>query len=170
MRYRHSWSANKCALLPTPGTPRHYSDVIMSPMASQITRLTVVYSSVYSGADQRKHQSSASLAFVRGIHRWPVNSPYKGPVRRKMFPFDDVIMSHALARCSGSFHTKIYRTQRPRMNSMKTFLIANKCYSNRFITDSTTRYGKDCIDPLMVSIAAFLFLPWWMPDCIGSTE
>ena len=44
------------------------------------------------GADQRKHQSSASLALVRGIHRWPVNSPHKGPVTRKMFPFDDVIM------------------------------------------------------------------------------
>ena len=47
---------------------------------------------IYSGADQRKHQSSASLAFVRGIHRWPVNSPHKWPVTRKMFPFDDVIM------------------------------------------------------------------------------
>ena len=47
---------------------------------------------VYSGADQRKHQSSASLAFVRGIHRWAVNSPHKWPVTRKMFPFDDVIM------------------------------------------------------------------------------
>ena len=45
------------------------------------------------GADQRKHQSSASLAFVRGIHRWPVNSQHKGPVTRKMFPYDDVIMS-----------------------------------------------------------------------------
>ena len=41
-----------------------------------------------------KHQSSASLAFVLGIHRWPVNSPHKGPVTRKMFPFDDVIMPH----------------------------------------------------------------------------
>ena len=64
----------------------------MTTMASQITSLTVVYSIVYSGADQRKHQSSASLAFVRGIHRWPVNSPHKGPVTRKMFPFADVIM------------------------------------------------------------------------------
>ena len=64
----------------------------MSPMASQITSLTIVYSTVYSGTDQRKHQSSASLAFVRGIHRFPVNSPHKGPVLRKMFPFDDVIM------------------------------------------------------------------------------
>ena len=70
----------------------HYSDVIMSIMASQITNPTIVYSTVYSGADQRKHQSSASLAVVRGIHRWPVNSPHKGPVTRKTFPFDDVIM------------------------------------------------------------------------------
>ena len=52
-----------------------YSDIIVGPMASQITSLTIVYSTVYSGADHRKHQSSASLAFVRGIHRWPVNSP-----------------------------------------------------------------------------------------------
>ena len=47
----------------------------------------------YSDADQRKHQSSASLAFVWGIHRGSVNSPHKWPVARKMFPFDDVIMS-----------------------------------------------------------------------------
>ena len=47
---------------------------------------------VYSGSDQIKHQSSASLAYVRGIHRWPVNSQHKGPVTRKMFPIDDVIM------------------------------------------------------------------------------
>ena len=70
----------------------HYNDVIMTTMASQITSLTVVYSTVYSDADQRKHQSSASLAFVWGIHRGQVNSPRKGPVTRKMFPFDDVIM------------------------------------------------------------------------------
>ena len=42
--------------------------------------------------DQRKHQSSASLAFVRGIHRWPVNSPHKWPVTRKMLPYDDINM------------------------------------------------------------------------------
>ena len=71
----------------------HYNDVIIGTMASQITRVMIVYSSVYSGADQRKHQRSASLAFVRGIHRGPVNSPHKWPVTRKMFPFDDVIMS-----------------------------------------------------------------------------
>ena len=69
----------------------HWSDVIMGAMASQITSLTIVYSTVYSCADQRKHQN-ASLAFLRGIHQWPVNSPHKEPVTWKMFPFDDVIM------------------------------------------------------------------------------
>ena len=69
----------------------------MGAMASQITSLIIVYSTVYSGTDQRNHQSPASLAFVSGIHRWPVNSPHKWPVKRKMFPFDDVIMlSHKM--------------------------------------------------------------------------
>ena len=65
----------------------------MGTIASQITSLTIVYLTVNSGIDQRKHQSSASLAFVWGIHRGPVNSPHKWPVTRKMFPFDDVIMN-----------------------------------------------------------------------------
>ena len=67
----------------------HYSDVIMGVMASQMTSLTSVYSTVYSGADQRKHQSSASLAFVRG----PVTGEFPAQMAsnsRKMFPFDDV--------------------------------------------------------------------------------
>ena len=77
-----------------PRTPyvSHYGDVIMGTMVSQITSLTIVYSTVYSDADQRKHQSSASLALMRGLHRRPVYSPHKWPVTRKMFPFDDVIM------------------------------------------------------------------------------
>ena len=70
----------------------HYNDVIMSVMASQITGVSIVLSTVCPGADQRRHQSSASLDFVRGIHRWPMDSPHKGPVTRKMSPFDDVIM------------------------------------------------------------------------------
>ena len=70
------------------GPSQRCSDVI-------ITSLTIVYSSVYSGADQRKHQSSASLAFVREIHWRPVIYPHKGPVTRKMFPFDAVIMAPA---------------------------------------------------------------------------
>ena len=64
----------------------------MGTIASQITSLASDYSTVYSGADQRKHQSSASLAFMWGIHPGPVNFPHKWPVTRKMFPFDDVIM------------------------------------------------------------------------------
>ena len=56
------------------------------------TSSMIVCANVYSGADHRKHQSSSSMAFVREFHRWPVKSPHKGPVTRKMFPFDDVIM------------------------------------------------------------------------------
>ena len=70
----------------------HYSSVIMSTIASQITSLAIRYWTIYSGADQREHQSSSSLAFVWGIHRWPVNYPHKWPVTRKIFPFDDVII------------------------------------------------------------------------------
>ena len=79
-------------MMGTDHNDNHYNDVIMSAMASLITSFTIVYSTVYSGADQRKHLGSASLAFVRGIHQWLVNSPHKRPVTRKMFPFDDVIM------------------------------------------------------------------------------
>ena len=86
---------------------KHYNDVITIAMASQITSLTIVYSTVYSSADQRKHQSCASLAFVWGIHRWPVSSPHKGPVTRKMFPFDDVIMSFHILRLD---LTRLYKT------------------------------------------------------------
>ena len=60
-------------------------------MTSQVTSESVVYSTVYI-ADQRKHISPESLVFVRGIHWSPMNSPDKGPVTRKMFPFDDVII------------------------------------------------------------------------------
>ena len=82
---RHDDSTNVMTIL-------HYNAVIMGAMSSQITSLVIVYSTVYSDADQRKQQSSASLAFVRGIRRWPANSSHKWPVTRKMFPFDDVIM------------------------------------------------------------------------------
>ena len=63
----------------------HYADVIMTKMTSQITSLTVVYSTVYSDADQIKHQSSASLAFVWGIHRDRWIPRTKGQLRGKCF-------------------------------------------------------------------------------------
>ena len=76
-----TWRHNK------PGQQRqiHYDDVIMTTMASQITSLTVVYSTVYSDADQRKHQSSESLAFVWGIHRDRWIPRTKGQLRGKFF-------------------------------------------------------------------------------------
>ena len=70
----------------------HYNDVVMGAMASQIISITIVYSTVYSRHRSRKNQSSAALAFVRGIHRGPVNFPHKRPVTRKISSFDDVIM------------------------------------------------------------------------------
>ena len=72
----------------------------MSAMAFQITGVSIVCSTVGLGADQRKHHSSASLSFVQGIHRWPVNSPHKRPVTRKMFPFDDAIMEFHSSRAT----------------------------------------------------------------------
>ena len=75
---------------------KHCSDIIMSTIASHITGVLIVYSTFVMvqiiHADQRKHQSSASLGFVKGIHRCPVNSPHKGPVTRKLFPSEDVII------------------------------------------------------------------------------
>ena len=70
----------------------HYSDVMMSAMASQITGVSIVCPTVCSGGDQRKHRSSACLSFVSGINRWPMDFPHKWPVTRKMLPFDGIIM------------------------------------------------------------------------------
>ena len=84
------WNTTKCNFNHAGNV--YNSDVIMSAMASQITGVLIVCLNVCSVTDQRKHQSSMSLAFVGGIHRWPMNSTHKGPVTRKMFPFDDVTM------------------------------------------------------------------------------
>ena len=102
--YLTTWEGTRIIARVTGWHRYHYSDVIMSARAYHITSLTIVYSTVYSGADQRKHQSSASLIFVRGIHRWPVNSPHKGPVTQKMFPFDDVILATCIIRFRYPFH------------------------------------------------------------------
>ena len=100
--YLISASTDTCSL--------HYDDVIMDAIVSQITSLTSVYSDVKLGAHQIKYQSSASLAFVRGIHRRPMNSPHKWPVTRKIFPSDDVIMSFAAfltCRISALWNTRM---------------------------------------------------------------
>ena len=87
-------TGNKLCMYPmiTNTLRQHYNEGIMGAISSQITSLTIVYTIIYSEPDQRKHQSFASLAFVWGIHRGPVNSPHKWPVTREVFPFDDVIM------------------------------------------------------------------------------
>ena len=76
------WRHNECN-----DVSNHHSMIVYSNVYS-----TIVYSTVYLDVHQRKHQSSALLAFVRGIHRWHVNSPYKRSVKWKMFSFDDVII------------------------------------------------------------------------------
>ena len=80
-----------------------HSDVIVGAMAAQITSLTIIYSTVYSGVDQRKHQSSASLAFVRWIHQSPVNFPHKWLVTRKMFVFGEISLESHVSK--SSWHT-----------------------------------------------------------------
>ena len=119
---------------------RRYSDVIMGVMTSQITSLTSVYSTVYSGTDQRKHQSSASLAFVRGIHRWPVNSPHKGPVTRKLFPFDDVIMGNDIGTndCMNSLRKFLWVTWMVAIRIIRSGRRPNKyCFTRHLLSEYT---------------------------------
>ena len=122
------WPPDTVSLIDGP----HYNDVTMGSMTSQITSITIVYSAVY----QRKHQSSASLAFVRGIHRGPVNSPHKWPVTRKMFPFDDVIkllvclvstlwIRYKIKRWRYIFVERIWRVSNLIQNKTDCFNVAN---------------------------------------------
>ena len=133
----------------------HYSDVIKSRMASQITSLTIVYSAVYSGTDQIKHQSSASPAFVRGINRWPLNSPHKAPVT-PMFPSDDVIMilklfhkwifKLLLKSCKNLFGCDFYPTDK----------ISRKCHT------SQAKFWPLLIIVLLRKCNVILFLKIWI--------
>ena len=108
----------------------------MDAIASQITSLASVYSTVQLGADQRKHQSSASLAFVWGIHRGPVNSPHKWPVTRKMFPFDDVIMQVPVQRYDTLQWSYTKTNFPPNLNH-------DGPYTRRIM--SSTRHARECV-------------------------
>ena len=112
----------------------HYGDVIMSVMASQITSVTIVHWTVCSEADQQKRLSSASLVFVRGIHRWPVNSSHTEPVTRKMFPFDDVIME--------VLHLVLSAKWRPFCSSLNvsTEHQTHLCYFQQLVLEGGTLY------------------------------
>ena len=118
----------------------------MSTLASQITGVPIVYSAFCSGADQRKYQCSASLAFVRGIHRWPVNSPHKEPVMRNIFPFDDVIMTlsekYGLSSITGQLFLPITVTSHKRhsvLNPWKHDCSSNSLFRRR--TNKNQRYA-----------------------------
>ena len=156
----------------------------MGAMASQITSLTIVYSTVYSGVDQRKPQSPASLALVPGIHRWPVNSPNKGPVTRKMFPFDDVIMVSFLAKChkliisdhflvfykylffvKGPTRTVICKWQQDHTNHWNTHC----CFFMRILP---RRFATHVFQTVSYDVRDVIVSSWWWPpmsfDYMGS--
>ena len=136
--------------------PVHCDDVIMDVIASQITSLTIVYSIVYSGTDQRKHQRSASLAVVRGIHQGPVNSPHKGPVTRKMFPFDDVIMIGTI------FHVGPQEKQRDLWHiyaSIKLFCLTLELFCHDTYMRNKAKMGYQYIrSEVVILVNASLFL------------
>ena len=102
----------------------------MGAMASQIIGRTIIYSTVYSGTDQRKHQSSALLTFVRGIHQWPVNFPHKWPVTRKILPFDDAIMEGSVLVIYFSLYFR----------ESLSHLLTRGLFHNRFSTVIQTRW------------------------------
>ena len=111
--------------------PLHYDDVIMGVMESQITSLTSVYSTLYSSVDQSKHPSSASLAFVWGIHRGPVNSPHKCQSRGKCF--------HLMtSSCCWKAHHITCCISTMKLSNMLSQLQHHKCQSglNSFIKPS----------------------------------
>ena len=140
---KHPYFTNKPSVILWELTnDNHYGDVIMGTMASQITSLTIVYSTVYSDADQRKHQSSASLAFVRGIHRGPVNSPYKWPVTRKMFPFDDVIMVTLVKKSQQVARGHYYYD---RLTLIPAWISKHLCGSVEWISNFTTHFIMEAI-------------------------
>ena len=94
--------------LSTEGLLLHYDDVKMTTTASQITNLTVVYSTVYSDADQRKYQSSASLAIVWGIHRSRWIPRTKGQLRRKCFHLMTSSCKYSRTCCTCGVSEMIY--------------------------------------------------------------
>ena len=88
------------------GEPNHVFHGALQWRHNEHDGVSIVYWSVWSGADQRKHQSPASLAFVRGIHRSPMDSPKKGQVTQKCF---HLITSSCCARYRFS-HSKFMMT------------------------------------------------------------
>ena len=122
----------------------------MDAMAYPITSVTTIYSTVYSAVNQRKHQSSASLAFVRGIHRWPVNSPHKWPITRQMFPFDDVIMKHC-GMCVAFLESVFHRRYPP-----------NAFRNNSFIKSLCGQWTPVTTLHIWEQLYKYLYNAWWL--------
>ena len=146
----------------------HYTDVIMSDMASQITSLKIVYSTDHSDADQRKDQRSASLALVRGIHRWPVNSPLKVQATLKMLPFDDVITLKKLFCWSLLlFMSHDSTKQSPLFSQRRSCLLSlwwrytsvmasqTNCNWNIYLTACSSKHQRNTKGSLSISLALF---------------
>ena len=132
----------------------YYNDVIKGAMASQITSLKIVWSS----ADQRKHQISASLAFVRGIHQWPVNFSRKCPVMRKMFPFDDVIVFWFIYR-------RVWSTLRWTVEAKKNIKFrCNKTFSNNTLYWEYIFVYTNALWVLLLSIYKLFFCGNWISE------
>ena len=121
----------------------HFSAVIMRAMTSQVIGASIVYSDFCPGAYQRKLQSFTSLDFVTGIHRWPMNSPRQGPVTRKMFPFDDIIMN-SLDFCRSNIHI---------------YFIRRHCFYFCLIQTSGKFVPLDSIDNGSLSVHVMVLVP-----------
>ena len=117
----------------------NYNDVTMGAIASQITSLTIVHSIFFSDADRRKHQRSASLAFMRGFHRSPVHFPQNWPITRKRFSFDDVIMWIRVCVCVCKFELRVLVC----CNHTVHFIIATIIYFGQLINSNTA----NCFSP-----------------------
>ena len=148
----------------------------MSAMVSQITGVSIVFSTVFSGADHRKHQGSSSLAFVRGIDWWSVDSPNKGPATRKMFSVDDGIMlvyefvfSVMQVPCAGLYRSPAESpTKRSERRGFDVFF---SCKLEKHWTkggidwDTMALMWRDCNEVIRTSLTAYLPSPWH-PVCI----
>ena len=140
----------------------HNNDVIMSTMASQITSVSIVCSTVCSSADQRKHQSSASLAFVNGIHRWPFDSPHKGPLTRKMSPFHYVtVWFYVASWLYGTHHHGKHRPPMDHSHKSQCLISHNEPFYNRkgALYDIWLMHCGICE---MGHFLPFRYLPWFL--------
>ena len=162
------WWLTVCLLWDPPNRV-HYNDVIISVISTQITGVSIVCSTVCSGTDQRKHQSCASLTFMRVIHRWLMDSPHKGPVTRKMFPFDDVTLStrpwynrftayHRLVRCRVDCFTRwtcVFRYYMQSSFVMSLFMYVYVCIytiRNRVSLQHGPLYNDIVYSPTMTDV------------------